>query len=178
MIRPHQPRFIPIGQGQTTNDTFYYSVKDSHGLIGTASVTITVPRRGSSADSTAGFPEHHQEHAADRSGGKSPGQRHNTQLRKCPANLIGLHQQRAFGECAKFLAAMLFTIHWSRPIFRVLAGRKWRWTFTYVATDNFGLSSTTMVSVTVTGFNDPPVAVADFYTTGERFRSRFQRRAL
>src|SRR5262249_21951397 len=43
-------------------------------------------------------------------------------------------------------------------------------TFTYTATDDYGRSSNAVVSVSVTGRNDPPIALPDIYSTGEKVR--------
>ena len=156
-----------LGLGQSTNDTFYYSVKDSYGVIGTAPVSLLVTGVN---DTPTANPD---ALATDE----------DTALVVPDATLLANDTDPDNGTVLTIsqvtpLSALGASVTLSgtniiynpavSAVLNALANKEYtNDTFTYTATDEHGLASNAVVTVTIAGVNDRPIVVADFYATGE-----------
>jgi VCBS repeat-containing protein len=163
-----------LAQGQTAIDTFYYSVMDRYGAIGTAAVNITVvgvdnppvanPNSFATDEDTPLAIPAASLLANDidpDTGITNPAPPHLVVSLPAPLSLLGASIQ-VVGTNVLYdptVSSNLNTLARKEVVVD---------TFTYIATDDFGASSTATVSVTITGINDHPIGADDAYATGEK----------
>ena len=159
-----------LNWNQATNDTFYYSVQDSHGAVGTAAISITVtgvdnapvanPDSLTTDENTpitnaAAF---FLANDADVDNGHT-------------LTITNVSPRSALGATVTLVGTNLVYDPTASTNLNALAQKEFVTdTFTYTITDdatNQNLTSTTNVTVLVAGVNDSPVSQADFYTTNE-----------
>ncbi len=157
-----------LGQGQTAVDTFYYSVVDRYGVMGTAAIRITVTGVNDPLTATPDFA------ATDE----------DTAIALPIATLLGNDTDPDNGTTLQINS---FTPVSTRGASVQIVGTNVIYnptvssnlnalarkevvvdTFTYTAADGFGSLSNAVVSVTVTGVNDQPIGANDQTTTGEK----------
>ncbi len=156
-----------LAQGQTAVDTFYYSVMDRYNTVGTAAVKISVigvnDAPTASSDSVATDED-------------TPLNIQNTQLLANdtdPDNgtvlqVSSVTPTSAFGASVTISGTTVVYDPRVSATLNALARKEVVVdTFTYTATDDHGLSSNAVVSVTVTGVNDHPISAPDAYGTDE-----------
>ena len=165
------PALLALGQNQTNYDTFYYSVSDRYGAIGTAAVAIQVvgvnngPTANPDALATDENTPTNVPFAFFLTNDTDPDTEDKTNLTIVPVTEIS-----ALG--ASVVISNGFVVYdptVSTNILNALARKEFvADTFTYTALDPWGLTSNAVVTVTVTGRNDAPVSQPDPYTTGEK----------
>ncbi len=165
---------MSLAQGQAANDTFYYTVMDRHGAVGTAAVHITViginnppvanPDSFATDEDTAiSIPV-----AALLANDTDPDTGITNPI--IPHLTVSLPAAFSTQGAAVHVAGtnVIYDPTVSSNLNALARKESIVDTFQYTATDDFGGSSTTTVSVTVAGRNDPPIGANDFYTTGEK----------
>ena len=159
-----------LGLNQSTNDTFYYSVKDRYGVIGTSAVSILVTGVN---DVPTANPD---SFATDE----------DTSVTMAKATLLANDTDpdigttlsvtyvtpiSALGASVSISGTNLIYNPAVSATLNALANKEFATdTFTYTATDEHGLSSNAVVTVTVAGVNDKPLSQADGYATDEETR--------
>ncbi len=160
-----------LNQDQTTNDVFYYTVQDSHGAVGTASISILV--RGVNNGPVA----NPDSLATDE----------DTRL-VVPASYFLTNDTDIDNNAILSIASVSATSTLGAGVWLTnitgtnyvvydptlstnlngLAQKEYASdTFTYVVTDQWGTNSGTTVTVTVAGVNDRPVSHFDNYFTDQ-----------
>jgi len=156
-----------LGLGQSTNDTFYYSVKDRYGVIGTSPVSIRVTGVN---DAPTANPDLF---ATDE----------DTAVAVAVASLLANDTDPDIGTLLSItsvtpLSALGASVSLNgtnivynpkvSATLNALANKEFASdTFTYTATDEHGLSSNAVVTVNVAGVNDKPISQPDAYLTDE-----------
>ena len=157
-----------LNWNQATNDTFYYSVQDSHGAIGTAAIKITVtgvdnaPVANPDSLTTDENTPLTVPHAFFLANDTDVDNGH-------ILTITSVSPTSAYGASVTLVGTnLVYNPTVSTNILNALARKEFLTdTFTYTITDDNNLTSTTNVTVLVTGVNDAPIAQADFYTTNE-----------
>ena len=156
-----------LNQTQSVNDTFYYSVQDSHGAVGTAAISILVTGVDNSPVANA------DSLATDE----------NTALTNATAYFLGNDTDLDNGHTLHISSVSPFSAYGAsvqivgtnviyNPVvssnLNALAQKEFATdTFTYTTSDEWGMISNATATVLVTGINDTPVSQADYYTTNE-----------
>ena len=156
-----------LGLGQSTNDTFYYSVKDRYGVIGTSMASILVtgvndtPMANPDAFAT-------DEDTALVIPGMSLLTNDVDPDNGTVLNVTQVTPFSALGASVSINGTNVIYNPAVSAILNALANKEFtNDTFIYTATDEHGLSSNAVVTVTIAGVNDRPIGVADGYVTGE-----------
>lgn len=157
-----------LGQGQSAVDTFYYSVMDRYNTIGTAAIHITVtgvndaPTANPDSVATDEDTPLTIPHAQLLANDTDPDNGTVLQVTSVtPTSALGASVSIS-GTNVVYDPRVSATLNALARKEVVID------TFTYTATDDHGLSSNAVVSVTVTGVNDRPVSAPDAYGTDEK----------
>jgi len=156
-----------LGTNQTASDTFYYSVQDRYGVVSTASITILVTGVN---DAPTAQPD---SLATDE----------DTAITVPIASLLANDTDpdngttlgistvtpfSAYGASVSILGTNIIYDPTFSSNLNALAQKEFAAdTFTYTLTDNNGLTSSAVVTVTVAGRNDAPISQPDFYAGDE-----------
>jgi hypothetical protein len=163
-----------LTNGQTAVDTFYYSVMDSHGAIGTAGVYITVtglndPPQANPDQVTTDQNTPTNIPAAFIVGNDIDPDTGITNPVIPVLTITRVDAISTLGAQVKIVGNTVVYDPTGSSALRGLGRKEFAVdTFTYTIQDYFGASSTNTVSVTVAGLNDPPIAMPDAYSTGEK----------
>ena len=160
-----------LSVGETTNDTFYYSVVDRHGAIGTAAVHVTVtgvndapaanPDMASTDEDTpiviplGNFVANDTDVDTDDNG-----------TTQATLHVNGVEAISRLGAGVSLTSTGVVYNPTISPTLRALARKEIAFdSFAYTVIDGAGGSSTGLVSIRVVGANDTPIAVADTSAT-------------
>ena len=157
-----------LAQGQTTVDTFYYSVMDRYNTVGTAAIHITVTGVNDAPTANADGV------ATDEDTALYIPQSQLLANDTDPDNgtilqVTAVTPTSALGASVTLSGTNVIYDPRVSATLNALARKEVVVdSFTYTATDDHGLSSNALVSVTVTGVNDHPISAPDAYSTGEK----------
>ncbi|MDR3457978.1 MAG: Ig-like domain-containing protein [Verrucomicrobiae bacterium] len=156
-----------LATNQWVNDTFYYTVRDRYGAVGTAAISIRV---NGVDDAPTANPD-------------SLTTDENTALTVPAAYFLANDTDPDNGATLSIASVTPFSADGASvqlvgtnvvynpavsTILNALAQKEFATdTFTYTVTDGLGLTSNAVVTVRVAGVNDVPVLQPDFYTTNE-----------
>ncbi len=153
--------------GHTTNDTFYYSVADRYGAIGTSSITILVTGVDDSPiaypnmfttdeDTVTNLPT-----AALIANATDVDNSHTL-------HISAVTSPSALGATVTLVGASVIYNPTNSATLNALANKEFAAdTFTYTVQDEFGLSSNAVATITVAGVNDHPISAHDAWSTDE-----------
>src|SRR5262249_12961150 len=163
-----------LAVGQTAVDTFYYTVRDRYGAVGTAAIRITVVGMNdiamAQADSlttdedtilTIPWDTLLANDIDPDTGITNP----------VPPHLVvsAVDAFSALGARVQIIGNNVVYDPTVSSNLNALARKESIVdTFTYTALDDYGASSNAVVSITVVGRNDTPIVLPDLYTTGEK----------
>ncbi len=152
-----------LQQGQSTTDTFTYTVRDVNGVPSLGTVTITVNGVNdapTAADDSATTNEDQPITISALINDSDPDT--GDQL-----SLSGFAAQSIKGARISFIGNGQFTYdpRGADDLQALLGGENEEDTFTYTISDNLGATSTATVTVAVSGLNDAPVGMADAFAT-------------
>ena len=156
-----------LGLGQSTNDTFYYSVKDRYGVIGTSPVSLRVTGVN---DVPTANPD---SLATDEDTGLAVSAASLLANDTDPdigtvLSVTSVTPVSALGASVSISGTNIIYDPAVSATLNALANKEFASdTFTYTATDEHGLASNAVVTVTVAGVNDKPISQPDAYTTDE-----------
>ncbi len=163
-----------LAAGQTAEDTFYYSVMDRHGAIGTAAVHITVtgvddtPTANPDSVATDEDTPISIPFATLLANDTDP-DTGITNPTPPVLTITGVSPVSAQGASVQIMGGSVLYDPTVSSNLNALARKEVVVdTFTYTVTDPQGQSSNAVVSVTVTGVNDTPEPKADHYATSEK----------
>ena len=156
--------FQYLAEGQTATDTFSYTMKDTAGVTSTAQVTVTISGTNNAPTAVADTASATENGAA------------------ISINVLANDTDADIGDTRKVLSvdntgtvglasvapgggSVTYTI--GSAFQNLAAGVQATDTFTYTMADSGGAQSTASVTVTVTGINDAPIAVANTATVQE-----------
>jgi VCBS repeat-containing protein len=169
-------QFEALGAGDSTADSFTYTVTNSFGITDTAAVTITI----SGADDEPPYspPVNHAPAAVDDAAttdednpvsAVAPGVLSNDSdpdvgdiLTVTSFNTTG-----TLGAVTAWDAFGSFTYDPGEQFEYLPVGSSTTDSFTYMVSDGHGGTDTAIVTMTINGINDPPVALGDIYVTNE-----------
>ncbi|MGZ4961054.1 MAG: Ig-like domain-containing protein [Limisphaerales bacterium] len=157
-----------LAQGQTAVDTFYYTVMDRYNTVGTAAINITVAGVNDAPTANADYVATDEDtplniaHSQLLANDTDPDNGTILQVTSVtPTSALGA-SVTIFGTNVVYDPRVSATLNALARKEVVID------TFTYTASDDHGLSSNAVVSVTVTGVNDRPISAPDAYSTGEK----------
>ena len=156
--------FQYLAEGETATDTFSYTMKDTAGVTSTAQVTVTISGTNNAPTAVADTASATENGAA------------------ISINVLANDTDADIGDTRKVLSvdntgtvglasvasgggSVTYTI--GSAFQSLAAGVQATDTFTYTMADSGGAQSTASVTVTVTGINDAPIAVANTATVQE-----------
>ena len=156
-----------LGFGQFTNDTFYYSVKDRYGVIGTASVSIKITgvndRPTANADVLATDEDTTLTNGFGYFLANDTDSDNATTLTVSAVTPFSAH-----GASVSIVGTnIVYNPNVSTNLNALVNKEFAADTFTVTVTDENALSSNAVVTVTVAGVNDRPISQPDFYTNIE-----------
>ncbi|MEY4917835.1 MAG: hypothetical protein RL616_1748, partial [Verrucomicrobiota bacterium] len=156
-----------LGSGQTTNDTFYYSVKDRYNAVGTAAIRIQVT--GVNDRPTANPNAFATDEDTSVTNPAATFLANDTDYDNATTlHISAVSPLSALGASVTIDGTNVIYNPTVSTNLNALANKEFATdTFTYTATDENGLSSNAVVTVTVAGVNDHPITQPDAYTTDE-----------
>jgi|GEM_PF-626118 len=160
---------LALGYGQTISDTFYYTIQDSHGAIGTAAISILVqginnaPTANPDSFTTDQNTPRTLPFAAFLANDTDPDTEDQSQL-----TITGVANSTLGASVVISGTNVIYDPTVSLTL-KALGRKEFATdTFLYTISDPWGLTSTATNTVTVAGRNDHPVGQPDAYTTGEK----------
>jgi len=161
-----------LNQNQTTNDTFYYTVQDRYGAVGTASISILV--RGVNNGPVANPDSLSTDEDTPLVVPVSYFLTNDTDIDNSAILSIASVSPKSVLGAGIWLTNITGTNYVvydptiSTNILNGLAQKEFtNDSFTYTVTDQWGTNSSTNVTVYVTGVNDAPISKPDYYTTDQ-----------
>ncbi len=162
-----------LSVGETTNDTFYYSVVDRHGAIGTAAVHVTVTGVNDAPVADSDTATTDEDTASVISFGKlfandTDVDTDDNATTQTTLQVSGVDALSLLGAQVSLTSTgVVYNPAFSASL-RALARKEIAFdSFAYRIMDGAGGSSTGLVSIRVVGVNDTPIAVPDTFTTTE-----------
>jgi VCBS repeat-containing protein len=163
-----------LGQGQTASDTFYYSVMDRYGAIGTAAVHVTVTGVNDGPTANADSFATDEETPlvlpwTTLTGNDTDPDTGITNPVPTNLQITSVTPFSSFGASVQIVGTNVVYDPTVSSNLNALARKEVVVdTFSYTTSDGQGGTSNATVSVRVTGINDTPVALDDHYSSGEK----------
>ena len=156
-----------LNQGQTMNDTFYYSVQDRYGAVGTAAISIRVT--GVDDPPTANPASLTTDENTPLTVPAAFFLQNDTDLDSgAVLHISGVSASSAYGASVQIVGTNVVYDPTVSSNLNALAQKEFVTdTFVYTVSDEWGATSNATVTVRVAGVNDTPVSKPDSYATNE-----------
>src|SRR4029079_4968155 len=147
-------QFEHLAAGETASDTFSYTVTDNHGASSTQTATVTITGQNDAPVAVA------ISGSASEDGPTATLSANYSDVDTSDTHSFSVNTSGTLGSVVNNGDGN-FTYSPNGQFEHLAAGETATDTFSYAVTDNHGASSTQTATVTITGQNDAPIAVAD-----------------